>query len=109
MWVAYNRFYPPNLAHYEARNASPDRSHNETFDTLVRGGLIQFAAQIFLYASIFYYSLRWLGLMRGRRRRNLFSASLVGRRRAGRDRPADPRRQPAPGGRRPARGSHRSA
>ena len=77
MWVAYNRFYPPNLAHFEARNASPDRSHNETFDSLVRGGLIQFAAQIFLYASIFYYSLRWLGLMRGRRRRNLFSASLV--------------------------------
>ena len=77
MWVAYNRFYPPNLAHYEARNASPDRSHNETFDTLVRGGLIQFAAQIFLYTSIFYYSLRWLGLMSGRRRRNLFTASLV--------------------------------
>ena len=77
MWVAYNRFYPPDLAHYEARNASPDRSHNETFDTLVRGGLIQFAAQIFLYASIFYYSLRWLGLMRGRRRRNLFIASLA--------------------------------
>lgn len=40
MWVAYNRFYPPDLAHYEARNASPDRSHNETFDTLVRTGLI---------------------------------------------------------------------
>ena len=77
MWVAYNRFYPPDLAHFEARNASPDRSHNETFDTLVRGGLIQFAAQIFLYVSIFYYSLRWLGLMRGRRRRNLFSVSLV--------------------------------
>ena len=77
MWVAYNRFYPPDLAHFEARNASPDRSHNETFDTLVRGGLIQFAAQIFLYASIFYYSLRWLGLIRGRRRRNLFGASLA--------------------------------
>jgi tetratricopeptide (TPR) repeat protein len=77
MWVAYNRFYPPDLAHYEARNASPDRSHNETFDTLVRGGFLQFAAQIFLYASIFYYSLRWLGLMRGRRRRNLFVASLA--------------------------------
>ncbi len=39
MWVAYNRFYPPDLAHYEARNASPDRSHNETFDTLVRTGV----------------------------------------------------------------------
>ncbi len=77
MWVAYNRFYPPDLAHYEARNASPDRSHNETFDTLVRGGILQFAAQIFLYVSIFYYALRWLGLMRERTRRNLFVASLV--------------------------------
>ncbi len=77
MWVAYNRFYPPDLAHYEARNASPDRSHNETFDTLVRGGLFQFAAQIFLYASVFYYALRWLGLMRGRGRRNLFVALLA--------------------------------
>ena len=105
MWVAYNRFYPPDLAHYEARNASPDRSHNETFDTLVRGGLIQFAAQIFLYVSIFYYSLRWLGLMRGRRRRNLFSRVAGRGRRAGRDRPADRRRQPAPGGHRPARGT----
>jgi hypothetical protein len=34
LYVAYNRFYPPDLAHYEARNASPDRSHNETFDAL---------------------------------------------------------------------------
>ena len=32
MYVAYNRYYPPDLAHYESRNASPDRSHNETFD-----------------------------------------------------------------------------
>jgi tetratricopeptide (TPR) repeat protein len=78
MWVAYNRFYPPDLAHYEARNASPDRSHNETFDTLVRTGVIGFAAQLFLYISIFYYSLRWLGLMRSRARRNLFLAMVFG-------------------------------
>lgn len=77
MWVAYNRFYPADLAHYESRNASPDRSHNETFDTLVRGGLLQFAAQIFLYTSVFYFALRWLGLLRGKGRRNLFVALLV--------------------------------
>jgi len=77
MWVAYNRFYPPDLAHYEARNASPDRSHNETFDTLVRTGAIGFAAQLLLYGSIFFYSLRWLGLIRSRARRNLFIAMLV--------------------------------
>jgi hypothetical protein len=50
-WVAYNRFYPPDLAHYEARNASPDRSHNETFDALARTGLIGLAAQLVLYGS----------------------------------------------------------
>lgn len=77
MWVAYNRFYPPDLAHYESRNASPDRSHNETFDALVRGGFLQFGIQIFLYCSLFYYALRWLGLMHGRGRRNLFIALLV--------------------------------
>ncbi len=78
MWVAYNRFYPPDLAHYEARNASPDRSHNETFDTLVRTGLIGFGVQLWVYISIFYYSLRWLGLMAGRRQRNLFLGFLGG-------------------------------
>lgn len=77
MWVAYNRFYPPDLAHYEARNASPDRSHNETFDALVRGGLVQFAAQLFLFGSIFYYALRWLGLMRQPGRRRLFIGLLT--------------------------------
>ena len=37
-----NRFYPPDLAHVEARNASPDRSHNETFDSLAITGLLGF-------------------------------------------------------------------
>jgi tetratricopeptide (TPR) repeat protein len=78
MWVAYNRFYPPDLAHYEARNASPDRSHNETFDALVRTGLFGLATQLVLYGSLFYFALRWLGLMQGRGRRNLFLGLLVG-------------------------------
>jgi len=77
LWVAFNRFYPPELGRFEARNASPDRSHNETFDALARGGLIQFAAEIFLFASVFYYALRWLGLIRDRRSRNQFIAFLV--------------------------------
>lgn len=78
MWVAYNRFYPPDLAHYEARNASPDRSHNETFDALVRTGFLGLAAQLLLYGSLFYYALRWLGLMQSRRGRSLFLGLLAG-------------------------------
>jgi tetratricopeptide (TPR) repeat protein/O-antigen ligase len=78
MWVAFNPFYPPDLAHLEARNASPDRSHNETFDSLVITGLFGFLAYIFLFGSIFYYSLRWLGLITSHNERSLFLALFVG-------------------------------
>lgn len=69
MWVAFNRYYPPALAYHESRNASPDRSHNETFDSLVITGALGFVAYMALFISIFYYSLKWLGLMRSRRQR----------------------------------------
>ncbi|MCS7221918.1 MAG: tetratricopeptide repeat protein [Anaerolineae bacterium] len=72
MWVAFNPFYPPELAHWEARNASPDRSHNETFDALVTTGVLGFLAYFYLFTSIFYYSLRWLGLIRTRADGRLF-------------------------------------
>lgn len=63
MYVAYNRFYPPALANIESRNASPDRSHNETFDTFVITGLLGFLAYIFIFGGVFYFALRWLGLI----------------------------------------------
>ncbi len=72
MWVAYNRFYPPKLAHVEHRNASPDRSHNETFDSLIISGLFGFLAYLALFLSIFYYALKWLGLIQQRRQLYLF-------------------------------------
>lgn len=72
MYVAYNQFYPPDLAHYERRNASPDRSHNETFDTLIMTGVIGFIAYMLLFGSIFYYGLKWLGLIRGPVQKRLF-------------------------------------
>ena len=64
MYVAYNRFYPPELAHFEKRNASPDRSHNETFDALVTTGWLGLAAYLLLFTSALYYGLKWLGLIR---------------------------------------------
>jgi cyclophilin family peptidyl-prolyl cis-trans isomerase/tetratricopeptide (TPR) repeat protein len=64
MYVAFNRFYPPDLAHHERRNASPDRSHNETFDALVTTGWIGLAAALFLFISVFYFGLKFLGLIR---------------------------------------------
>lgn len=74
MYVAYNSFYVPELATIEARNASPDRSHNETLDALVITGLAGFLAWQFLYLSLFYYGLRWLGVVRSHFDRNLLFA-----------------------------------
>lgn len=67
MYVAFNRFYPPELATLEARNASPDRSHNETFDALVITGLAGFLVWQWLYVSVFYFGFRYLGVLRSRR------------------------------------------
>ncbi len=78
MWVVYNRFYQPELAQIEKRNASPDRSHNETFDSLVRTGLLGFAAYLWLFVSVFYFVLRWLGLIQDARDRWMFLAAWFG-------------------------------
>jgi tetratricopeptide (TPR) repeat protein len=78
MYVAYNRFYPPDLAHVEARNASPDRSHNETFDALVITGLVGFVVYMILFTSLFYYGLKWLGLITNPRERNVFLCLWLG-------------------------------
>ncbi|NOZ50185.1 MAG: tetratricopeptide repeat protein [Chloroflexi bacterium] len=77
MWVAYNRFYRPELGDIESRRASPDRSHNETFDSLVITGVIGFLSYILLFSSAFYYALKWLGLIQ-RRRDALSFAWLAG-------------------------------
>jgi hypothetical protein len=71
MYVAYNKFYPAELATVEARNASPDRSHNETFDALVITGLAGFLAWQALYVSVFYYGFKYLGVVGSKRDRNV--------------------------------------
>jgi tetratricopeptide (TPR) repeat protein/O-antigen ligase len=63
MYVAYNPYYPPELAQYEARNASPDRSHNETFDALVTTGVMGLALYLVLFSLILYHGLHWLGVI----------------------------------------------
>ena len=67
MYVAYNSFYPPELGHYESRTASPDRSHNETLDSLVITGVLGLAAYLFTFVSFFAWGFHWLGLLRSRR------------------------------------------
>ena len=77
MYVAYNRFYPPDLAHYEARNASPDRSHNETLDSFVISGAIGFLAEQFLFISVFFFALKFIGWVPSRRAAITFVGMMV--------------------------------
>jgi tetratricopeptide (TPR) repeat protein/O-antigen ligase len=78
MHMAYNPFYPPELAHFEKRNASPDRSHNETWDSLVITGIFGFVVYMGLYAAIFYYGLKWLGFINTQRQKILFFSFYFG-------------------------------
>ncbi len=79
MSVVYNRYYPAELAHYEARTASPDRSHNEIFDVLITTGLPGLIAHLTLFVGVIAYGLDRLGLVPDRRSRaQLLSAAGVG-------------------------------
>jgi tetratricopeptide (TPR) repeat protein len=78
LYVAFNRFYPPELAQIESRNASPDRSHNETFDALSFTGLLGLAVYLILFVAVFYFSLKWLGFVGTRQRRNVLLALILG-------------------------------
>jgi tetratricopeptide (TPR) repeat protein len=62
MYVAYNKVYPPELAHFEARNASPDRNHNDLLDHLVEVGVLGLIAYLFLLGAVGY--LIWQHLRR---------------------------------------------
>jgi tetratricopeptide (TPR) repeat protein len=79
MFVAYQSYAPPELLEIGGAEKSPDRCHNDTLDALITTGLIGMAAYLFLFGSVFYYSLKWLGLIASPRQRNLFIAlSAVG-------------------------------
>ncbi len=60
MHVAYNPYYPPELAHVEKRNASPDRSHNAIFDELVTMGVVGLAAYFFYFLAFFILAWKLL-------------------------------------------------
>ena len=78
MYVAYNPFYVPDLAHVERRNASPDRSHNETWDSIVITGALGLVVYLALFASVFYFGFRWLGLLSSRKQAALFWGLFLG-------------------------------
>ncbi len=76
MYVAFGPFYPADLAHYEARNRSPDRAHNEMWDALISTGILGLAAYLALFGSTFYLGVRAMGLLGSTQRRRAFGACL---------------------------------
>ncbi len=60
MFTVYNPFYPPELAKYEARGASPDRSHQAQLDELVTKGALGLLSYFFLFLSSGYLAWRLL-------------------------------------------------
>ncbi len=64
MFVAYNQFYPPRLANYESRGASPDRSHQAMLDELVTKGALGLFSHLFLFGSFAILMLRLLRVPR---------------------------------------------
>lgn len=72
MYVAYNPFYPPELAQVELRNATPDRSHNVEFDHMVTTGIVGLLAYYFMVGSFFF-----LGVKALKRARNIRDQLLL--------------------------------
>ncbi|NJD60111.1 MAG: hypothetical protein FIA98_12015, partial [Anaerolineae bacterium] len=78
MYVAYNQFYQPELGQVEKRNASPDRSHNETWDSIVITGYLGLLAYLIVFSSVFYFGLKWQGLINTSKNRITFFVCLIG-------------------------------
>ena len=69
MAVVYNRHYPAALTQVESRTASPDRSHNETFDALITTGILGLGAHLALFVGALLHGLTSLGMVPDRRSR----------------------------------------
>ena len=78
MYVAYNQFYQPELGQVEKRNASPDRAHNETWDSIIITGFAGLFVYLTIFSSIIYYGLKWQGLIKTPRNKTFFFICLAG-------------------------------
>lgn len=71
MIAVLSPYLPPALASLKPGETF-DRSHNETLDILATTGFIGLAAYLLLFGSLFYYGLKYLGLISSSRHRSLF-------------------------------------
>jgi len=77
MYDAFNQYYPAALGPLE-RPSVWDRAHNETWQTLYSAGLLGLVTYCFFFGSIFFFGLRWLGLMDDGADSRIFLACYVG-------------------------------
>jgi O-antigen ligase len=63
MGLIFPLYEPPGFRAVAGDAKIADRSHNETLDVWVTSGLMGLAAYLVLFGSIFYYGLKWLGLV----------------------------------------------
>jgi tetratricopeptide (TPR) repeat protein/O-antigen ligase len=77
LYSAFGRFHAPELAQIVRGREVPDRSHNEILDSWATMGVLGLFAHLLLFGSFFYYALRCLGLVEGRRERLFFGGSLA--------------------------------
>jgi len=78
MGLVFYRYMHPDWAAFKGYVQTADRCHNETLDAWVAGGVIGLAAYLVLFASVFYYGLKWLGLIADSRQRNFLIIACLG-------------------------------
>jgi tetratricopeptide (TPR) repeat protein/O-antigen ligase len=78
MFSAFAAVYPAEYAHFEARGALVDRSHNETLDRLVMNGLAGLVAWYAFIVALFTRGLTYLGYVPHRRSFRRLVALLLG-------------------------------
>ncbi len=77
--LAYPIFQPAELARLEGRNATPDRSHNETFDALIQTGGLGLAAQLVVLLALLLHILRCLRVINSAgQRRSFLCVAIIG-------------------------------
>ncbi|HEX2171242.1 MAG TPA: tetratricopeptide repeat protein [Dehalococcoidia bacterium] len=57
MHFAFSPFYPPELAHFESRTATPDRSHDDILDRIITTGVIGLIAYLVTLVTFYRMAL----------------------------------------------------
>ena len=68
----FESVHPPALAQFEDRRSTPAAAHNESWEMLLQGGVLGFLAYIWFFTSLFYFSLKWFGLIGSSKNRRLY-------------------------------------